>query len=519
MAHLVSAVGRRAGRRMGLVLALVQFALLCVRFVLAGVFGLAAVAKLADLSGSWSAVAGFGVPASLARVLGALLPFVELAVAAALILSSTARFGALGAAVLLGTFVVAIARSLGRGEAPDCHCFGQLHSEPAGPRALARNVALMGLAVFVAVAGWGNAGPSATAWIGRLGGVEVLALASGLAIAGLATVTGWGLLGLLRQNGRLLVRIDELEQRLDASGAPPAPRPHHGLPLGAPAPAFSLEGLYGERVTLASLTAADVPVLLVFTDPDCGPCNTLVPRISGWQREHAGRLAIAVLTRGSTDQNLAKAQEHGIVNVGLDAGLDVYNAYAINGTPGAVLIDSHAQIASAAVAGVEAIADLVGAAPRAPIVPVIDVPAGRAARWEPAVPAVGARAPSLDLRDPTGERVSLTVPDRDTLVLFWNPRCGFCQQMLDDVRTFERSRTPATPRLLFVSNGSAAEHEAQALPAPIAFDGEFVAGTAFGATGTPSAILVDRHGRIASGLAVGASQVMALAAAPVESGS
>ncbi len=114
--------------------------------------------------------------------------------------------------------------------------------------------------------------------------------------------------------------------------------------------------------------------------------------------------------------------------------------------------------------------------------------------------------------------MTLTVPDRDTLVLFWNPHCGFCQQMIEDVRALEQSRSPATPRLLLVSSGSAAENEAQGLTAPIALDNGFAVGTAFGATGTPSAILVDRHGRIASGLAVGAPQVMALAAVPLESG-
>ncbi len=495
-----------------------HIALLCIRLLLAVVFALASVTKLADLRGSRAAVAGFGVPARFASVLGTLLPVAELAVAAALIPASSARVGALGAVVLLGTFVMAIARSIRRGEAPDCHCFGQLHSEPAGRRALARNAILMGLAAFVAAAGWGNAGPSASAWIGRLGAAGVVAVAAGLAIAGLAATTAWVLMALLRQNGRLLVRIDELEERLDASGAPPASRPHHGLPLGERAPAFSLEGLYGESVTLESLTAADAPVLLLFTDPSCVPCNALMPGISGWQREHAGRLTIAVLTRGGVDENRTKVREHGIVSVWIDAGLDVYNAYRANGTPGAVLIDSQGRIASAVVAGAEAIADLVDAATSAPTVPAVDVlSAGREPQPAPVVPPVGAEPPSLDLRDLSGEPLPLTVPDCDTLVLFWNPGCGFCQRMLDDLRSFEQSPPPGAPRLLFISSGSAAENEAQGLRAPFALDTAFAAGAAFGTTGTPSAILVDRHGRVASGLAVGAPQVMALATAPVES--
>jgi uncharacterized membrane protein YphA (DoxX/SURF4 family) len=148
-------------------------ALLCARLILAGVFALASVAKLADLRGSRAAVAGFGVPERVASPLGMLLPVAELAVAVALLPASTARVGALGAGVLLALFVAAIARSMARGEAPDCHCFGQLHSEPAGRGALARNLVLLALAVFAAIGGTGNPVPSATAWLGRLEGADL----------------------------------------------------------------------------------------------------------------------------------------------------------------------------------------------------------------------------------------------------------------------------------------------------------------------------------------------------------
>jgi hypothetical protein len=57
------------------------------------------------------------------------------------------------------------------------------------------------------------------------------------------------------------------------------------------------------------------------------------------------------------------------------------------------------------------------------------------------------------------------------------------------------------------------------LKSDIALDGSFAAGSAFGTTGTPSAIRVSSDGKIASGLAIGAPGVMALASAPaVESG-
>jgi thiol-disulfide isomerase/thioredoxin/uncharacterized membrane protein YphA (DoxX/SURF4 family) len=492
-------------------------ALLIVRLVLAAVFAVAAVAKLGDLRGSREAVSGFGVPERLAAPLGTVLPLAELAIAIALLPASTARYGAIGAALLLAVFVAAIARSISRGEAPDCHCFGQLHSEPAGPRTLVRNGILAALAGFVAIGGWGDAGPSVTGWVSGLTGAGLVAFLAGVGLTVLAVLTASGLMALLRQNGRLLLRIDELEARLDAAGAPALAPPHVGLPIGEPAPAFTLSGLYGETVTLDSLTAGEKPVMLLFTDPNCGPCNALMPQISGWQREHADELTLAVLTRGSADDNRSKVREHGITSVWLDDELTVYRAYEAAGTPGAVLVDTAGRIASPVAAGADGIARLVGQAVGAPMVPVVQVPAGAPQAPPPAspqVPAIGAPAPDLELTDLSGEPLALSTPDQDTLVLFWNPGCGFCQRMLDDVRAFEQAPPAGAPRLLLISTGTVADNEAMGLSSPIALDQSFAAGRAFGTGGTPSGILVDREGKVASPLAVGAPDVMALANAP-----
>jgi uncharacterized membrane protein YphA (DoxX/SURF4 family) len=114
-------------------------ALLIARLVLAAVFTLAGVAKLSDLKGSRRAIIDFGVPSAIAAPLGLVLPLAELTVAATLLPASTAWWGALGALALLSVFVVGITYNLARGRKPECHCFGQLHSAPAGWKTLARN--------------------------------------------------------------------------------------------------------------------------------------------------------------------------------------------------------------------------------------------------------------------------------------------------------------------------------------------------------------------------------------------
>src|SRR3954468_5895904 len=179
-------------------------ALLIARLLLAGVFVVAGLTKLADRAGSQKAVADFGVPSALAPALGILLPLAELVVAGALIPTVTAWWGALGAFALLLLFVVGIAANLARGRKPDCHCFGQLHSAPAGWSTLVRNVVLAAIAGFVLWQGREGAGPSMVAWLGRLSAAQVAGLIIGLLVLGILVSQWWFLMHLLRQNGRLL---------------------------------------------------------------------------------------------------------------------------------------------------------------------------------------------------------------------------------------------------------------------------------------------------------------------------
>jgi uncharacterized membrane protein YphA (DoxX/SURF4 family) len=126
-----------------------DLALLLARLLLAGVFVVAGAAKLADREGSRRSAVDFGVPAPLAGAFTTLLPVAELAVAAALIPAATAWWGAAGALTLLLLFGGGIAANLARGRRPECHCFGQLHSEPATWKMPARNGGLAAVAGFV----------------------------------------------------------------------------------------------------------------------------------------------------------------------------------------------------------------------------------------------------------------------------------------------------------------------------------------------------------------------------------
>src|SRR5918997_4659523 len=158
-------------------------ATLFARLLLAAVFVVAGLAKLTDREGSRRAITDFGLPASLAAPMGILLPLAELAVAAALIPTASAFWGAVGALALLLLFIAGIGANLARGRRPDCHCFGQIHSAPAGWSTLARNVVLAGLAAFLVWRGLeGEVGPSVVGLLGSLSTAALLVLAGGMVV-------------------------------------------------------------------------------------------------------------------------------------------------------------------------------------------------------------------------------------------------------------------------------------------------------------------------------------------------
>jgi peroxiredoxin len=185
-----------------------------------------------------------------------------------------------------------------------------------------------------------------------------------LILAGLG-LQGWLILNLLRQNGRILMRLEALEGgrgRDPAVGTAPPPAPTAGLPIGTPAPDFRLGGLYGEILTLASLRAGHEPLLLLFTDPTCGPCSGLLSEVGRWQRERASRLSIAVISRGGATANRANSEAHGVRNLLLQPDDEVASMYRCDGTPSAVLIGADGRISSPVVGGADAIRTLVAQA-------------------------------------------------------------------------------------------------------------------------------------------------------------
>ena len=134
-----------------------------------------------------------------------------------------------------------------------------------------------------------------------------------------------------------------------------------GLKAGTSAPNFRLPRVDGDGdVSLEALRGRRV--LLVFSDPHCGPCNVLAPQLEQFHREHT-ELALVMISRGEPKENRAKVKEHALTfPVLLQAHWEISRRYAMFATPIAYLIDEAGIITNDVAVGMESILNLTATA-------------------------------------------------------------------------------------------------------------------------------------------------------------
>src|SRR5262249_30756875 len=129
---------------------------------------------------------------------------------------------------------------------------------------------------------------------------------------------------------------------------------------------------------------------------------------------------------------------------------------------------------------------------------------------------VGDPVPECSLQDLNVSTVTdAELSGRNKLLLFWSPTCSFCTAMTDDVKELEQDPPTGAPELLFVSTGDLerVQISSEGFQSRFLHDAQFDLGNRLGTNATPSAVLVDGEGRIASSLATGAPNVLLLAGA------
>ena len=502
-------------------------ALLTARLFLAIIFGTAGVAKLNDRDGTRRALVNFGVSERLAMPLAWALPIAEIIAAMALLPRLAAWWGAISALALLLVFTAAITRSLLRGQSPDCRCFGQLHATPVTRTTLLRNLALAALAGLVVAFGKEDAGLSALEWLRGLRPAEVAALIFGVVMAGTLVALSFFLRRLLKQRAELLTEVAALRAALAEDGEPLAVLrqevlpPQEGLPIGAAAPSFSLATVAGNRVSLDDLLRAGRPALLIFAGADCWGCKVLLPVVRRWQREYAERLNVAVISGATREETEAKMAAYEIDYLLLDDSLQAAEDYQARWTPAAVLVNADGRIGSHLSFGDYAIRDWLrnqiasGSLPTRAESRVTGHLPQVTTRYS--VREIGEPAPRFSLLALSGERVRTEdLLGSPAVLLFWHATCAYCEAMRDDLRRWEAQPADALPRLVFVAAGELGDIRAanQHFKSLTLMDPAFDIAPLFGTKFTPSAILIDSAGRVASSLAIGEVNVRALIGLP-----
>jgi thiol-disulfide isomerase/thioredoxin len=344
---------------------------------------------------------------------------------------------------------------------------------------------------------------------------SIVALGAACTLVVYAALQGWVLVQVRGQQRRMHSRLEDHASRLAARSANAVARERSDLLnalAGQAARPFDAAELGGGRLTLDALLALAKPLLLIFTDPRCGPCYELLPDIAGWRRVYGDRLTIALVSTGDPRFNLAMTAEYGIRPVLLQREREIADSYGLVQEPAGLLINPDGRIGAGPRYGTQAIRELMAET----LGLVLPPPPAQSTRPV----AIGEALPPLRRPDLAGHPIDLGGErDEPTLLLFWSPGCGPCRELLPELLAFDRAAV--RPRLIVVGRGPIGLNRAAGFVSPVVMDDDRSVARALGVTGTPAAVLVDERGLVASRAARGAEGVrtlLAAASSPADAG-
>lgn len=281
------------------------------------------------------------------------------------------------------------------------------------------------------------------------------------AILALILFSVWfGFYQLLKQQGRILLRLDALEK---ASAAPPPAEPE-GLEIGTAFPLFSLPDPSGTPVPLQQFRGKRV--LLVHWNPECGFCDLIAPDLARVQPELERRgIQLLLLAYGDPAVNCKMLEQHRLVcPVLLYGDARVPAPLANLGTPSAYLLDREGRVEKPLAVGSEQIPalaqELAEEGSRKARLPG-EKPL-TASRIERSGLKPGTRAPHFTLPTIYGRMVSLDeYLGRRVLLVFSDPHCGPCDEAGRELARFHRQHGDDLS-LLMIGRGDPEENRRKA---------------------------------------------------------
>ena len=341
-----------------------------------------------------------------------------------------------------------------------------------------------------------------------------------------------GFYALAKQQGRILLRLDQIEESAKVAGTGPE-NPNDqtepdGLPLKTHFPAFKFPDLTGRTVALEDFRGKRV--LLVHWNFECGFCESIARELGNLGTSLQERnVQLVLLTYGDSGFNQEQVAKHGLnCPVLLINDEDSPAPFVNQGTPVAYLLDEQGQVAGPFASGADRVVALAQhCATREfgtlevgkPQIQRRRLPGERplsASRIEREGLKVGTRAPVFRLPDLQGRMVSLEeYRGRQVLLVFSDPHCRPCDELAPHLVRLHRNHANNGLALILVGRGEREENRRKAeqhgFQFPIVLQEKWKLSKEYGIFETPVAFLIREDGVIAKEVAVGTDAILALA--------
>jgi peroxiredoxin len=326
---------------------------------------------------------------------------------------------------------------------------------------------------------------------------------------------------LLRQQGRILLRLDSLEQtsgRAAIASQDQGQLESAGLSVGSPAPPLVLPDLAGQ--TLLPVAVQGKRTLLIHWTRGCGFCDDIANDIVLLQEPIARENVQLVLICGGEAEDIRKLAQR----VGLNCRVllceepcDEPEIFKDIQTPAAYLLDDRGRVAQPLAVGSEQVLTLaraVAAGTERKRLP--GVRALTASRIERNGLKAGTPAPTFRLPDLSGRPVALDdYRGRKVLLVFTDPHCKPCDNLAPHLARVHREHQGNGLQLVMVGRGDAEENRRKAkdhgLDFPVVLQKNWEVSKQYGIFATPVGFLISEQGVIEREVATGPQAILRLA--------
>jgi len=314
----------------------------------------------------------------------------------------------------------------------------------------------------------------------------------------------------VKQQGRILLRLDQVEANAQAARTNPEKPVEENAPVGLPLetafPAFRFPDVSGREVTLGEFRGKRV--LLVNWNFQCGFCGSIAPELTRLQASFEKQnLQVVLLASGEAQSNREQAAKHGMTYpILLRSDPETAGPFEHEGTPVAYLLDGEGRVAAPLAQGKDQVLSLA--------LEVAGEKAGVSRSYE-LHSQLGTDFPPFEFPDLGGGMVALgDVRGHRVLLVNWDFECGFCGAIAPELTSLEASLEARNVRLVLLAKGDAESNRSQAAALGLRCRILLLQGREkplpFEHRGTPVAYLLDEEGRIAAPFASGRDEVLSL---------